>query len=446
MVDHSAHRYGGVAQLFHWLIAIMIFVMFGLGWYMTDLEMGAEKFAIYQIHKGIGVTIFALAVLRLLWRLTHPAPPLPLTMKGWELFAASGTHWALYALIFLQPVIGILQSNAANFPIVLWGSIELPALIGQDKAMEETLVTLHHLFAKVMALLVLAHIGAALRHHFMLKDDILTRMLPNAAIGTGVVVLALGFLGPFFISSDEAPVAVKTEVVEVTNTEVTNTEVMNIDSTNAEAPSSETASTGAEQQVTEASDQADTSQASAASTTVSTAAVTTGAWAIQEGSALGFIAQQQGSDVAGSFANFDAEILFDVDDLENSRLSVEIDATSITTGHTDRDQTLNSASFFETKKWPAASFRSKKITAVGDGQFEALADLTMRDVTKEVTLPFTLEIKADPDDPSRELAHAKGDLPILRLDYGIGQGDWTSTATVADEVVITIDITASRPK
>lgn len=436
MVDHSAHRYGGVAQLFHWLIAIMIFVMFGLGWYMTDLEMGAEKFAIYQIHKGIGVTIFALAVLRLLWRLTHPAPPLPATMKGWELFAASGTHWALYALIFLQPVIGVLQSNAANFPIVLWGSIELPALIGQDKAMEETLVGLHHLFAKLMALLVLAHIGAALRHHFMLKDDILTRMLPNAAIGTGVVILALGFLGPFFISSDEAPVAVRTEVVEVTNTEV-----MNIDSTNAEAPSSETAPAEAEQ-VAEASDQADTSQASAAST----AAITTGAWAIQEGSALGFIAQQQGSDVAGSFANFDAEILFDVDDLENSRLSVEIDATSITTGHTDRDQTLNSASFFETKKWPAATFRSKKITAIGDGQFEALADLTMRDVTKEVTLPFTLEIQGDPDDPSRELAHAKGDLPILRLDYGIGQGDWTSTATVADEVVITIDITASRAK
>lgn len=430
MADQIEHRYGGITQLLHWLIAIMIFVMFALGWYMTDLETGAEKFALYQIHKGIGVTILAFAALRLLWRLTHPAPPLPATMKGWERLAASGTHWVLYTLIFLQPLIGILQSNAANFPIVLWGSIQLPALIGQDQAMEERLVGLHHLFAKVMAFLILAHIGAALRHHFMLKDDILKRMLPNGAIGVGVVVLAIGLIGPFFVTPDEEPATPKVEVTGVVNTDSSGNTTVSSESANvaATAEADQPATSDPVEQATAERD------------------LPADAWIVDDGSVLGFLALQQGSDVQGSFENFAAEIVFDVDDLANSRLLVDIDITSIATGHNDRDKTLNSPSFFDSETWPEATFESKTITANADGGFDVVADLTMRDVTKEVTLPFTLEITEDPDDPTREIAEAKGEFPVLRLDYGIGQGDWTSTTTVADEVVISIDIRASRPK
>ncbi|NJO38387.1 MAG: YceI family protein [Rhizobiales bacterium] len=150
--------------------------------------------------------------------------------------------------------------------------------------------------------------------------------------------------------------------------------------------------------------------------------------------------------MTGGFGAFDAEIVFDPDDLDASRIAVDIDVTSIATGHSDRDKTLNSPSFFDTAKWPSAAFKSRTITATGDGTYEAAGQLTMRDVTREVVLPFSLVIEDDPDDPNAMLAHARGELPIQRLDYGIGQGDWASTATVADEVVITIDIRASRPK
>lgn len=396
----------------------MIFVIFGLGWYMTDLDpIDPATFRLYQIHKGIGVLILALAVLRLLWRVTHQAPPLPETMKSWERFAASAAHWALYGLIFLQPIIGILQSNAANFPIVLFGRFELPALIGQDKAISETLLGLHHLFAKVMALMVLAHIAAALRHHILLKDDVLRRMLPGAAVGLAILLLAAGLLGPQFTSSMMASSSMpgKLDVAEQTETG------------NPSLPDAQS----------QAIDQQPTDPMPLSSD---------GAWVVEEGSALGFIAQQQGSPVQGSFERFDAEILFDVDDLENSRIRVAIDVTSITTGHSDRDKTLNSPSFFDTATWSGATFRSTGMSALGDDQYSVLAELTMRDVTKAVTLPFSLEISDDPDDPTRELARAKGELPILRLDYGIGQGDWASTGTVADEVVITIDLKASRTK
>jgi cytochrome b561/polyisoprenoid-binding protein YceI len=384
-------------------MAIMIFVMFGLGWYMTDLELtDPNKFRLYQIHKAIGIIILALAVLRLLWRMTHTAPPWPETMTGWERLAATGAHWALYGLIFLQPIIGILQSNAANFPIVLFGQVELPAIVAQSKIWDERLLSLHHLLANALAAVVLVHVAAALRHHFMLKEDILRRMLPAPGLAALIVVLGLAGLAPAFIYSETTePMAAATKAA-------------------TSAPALES-STG---QQTEAPAHM--------------------VWSVEEGSALGFEARQQGSPVKGGFERFDATIVFDPDDLDNSRLAVDIDATSITTGHDDRDKTLNSPSFFDTATWPNARFASREIIAVGNGAYEALGELTIRDVTMPVTLPFALEIEPDPNDPARELASARGDLPILRLDYGVGQGDWTSTTTVADEVVIKIDIKASR--
>ncbi len=178
----APERYGAVAQGLHWLIAALILLMFGLGWYMVRLPLSQQKFDLYQLHKWFGVTIFGLAALRLLWRLFRPAPPLPASMPAWERTAARTSHGLLYALLFVQPTVGFLQSNAANFPVVLWGVLPLPALIGPDEPLSETLLQVHHLGAFVFMLLVLVHVAAALRHHFLLKDDVLRRMLPAARV------------------------------------------------------------------------------------------------------------------------------------------------------------------------------------------------------------------------------------------------------------------------
>jgi cytochrome b561 len=176
----ATERYGAIAQALHWLIGALILGMFGLGWYMVRLPLSLEKFNLYQLHKWLGVTIFGLAALRLLWRLWHPAPPLPVSMPAWERAAARTSHALLYALLFIQPVIGFLQSNAANFPVVLWGVLPLPPLIGPDEPLSETLLHVHHFGAFLFMLLVLVHVLAALRHHFLLHDDVLRRMLPAA--------------------------------------------------------------------------------------------------------------------------------------------------------------------------------------------------------------------------------------------------------------------------
>jgi len=180
LLRNDEARYGAVAQTLHWLIAALVVVMFGLGWYMADLPLGQHKFAMYQLHKSIGITIFALAAARLVWRLCNPAPPFPSSMRSWERVAAQTSHFLLYLLLFAQPLIGFLQSNAANFPVVWWGVVRLPPLIGGDEALGETLVEVHVWNSRLLLIVVLIHAGAALRHHFVLKDDVLRRMLPSA--------------------------------------------------------------------------------------------------------------------------------------------------------------------------------------------------------------------------------------------------------------------------
>src|SRR5918995_6140497 len=126
---------------------------------MADLPLGQQKFDLYQLHKSLGITIFGLAVVRLLWPWFHPAPPLPRSMPPWERAAARTSHALLSLMLLVQPLIGFLQSNAANFPVVLWGVLPLPALIGSDEGLGETLVVLHRWNSRLLLLLIVIHVA-----------------------------------------------------------------------------------------------------------------------------------------------------------------------------------------------------------------------------------------------------------------------------------------------
>jgi polyisoprenoid-binding protein YceI len=169
-------------------------------------------------------------------------------------------------------------------------------------------------------------------------------------------------------------------------------------------------------------------------------------WTLEEGSAIGFVATQQGSPVEGRFERFSAAIDLDPDALATSRIDVVIEVASIATGHKDRDAALRSASFFEVERWPSARFTSAAIVHDQGDRYAAHGELTIRDVTKEVTLPFALTIGPHPAAAGELQAKASGELTIARLDYGVGQGDFASTQTVGDPVVIRIAIVAARPR
>lgn len=175
---NTLYRYTRTAVTLHWAAAALIFATFPLGVYMHDLTLSPYKLRLYSYHKWIGVTIFLLAVLRVAWRSTHRPPPLPATMPNWEKLAANTVHYLLYALIFAVPLSGWLMSSAKGVQTVWFGVLPLPDLLAKNKELGDLLKEVHESLNIAMFGLVLAHIGAALKHHFIERDEILARMIP----------------------------------------------------------------------------------------------------------------------------------------------------------------------------------------------------------------------------------------------------------------------------
>jgi cytochrome b561 len=176
--NHIAH-YTPTAKWLHWIMAVIIIAVWSLGFYLADLPRGPEKTALIQWHKAIGSLVLPLIVIRLSWRLTHRPPALPGSIPVLQQRLAHGLHWALYALMFAQPLSGWAMSSAFGFPVALGGLITLPGLIAKDEILGKSLVGLHGAIGWTLGLLVVGHIAMALKHHFVDKDTVLLRMAPR---------------------------------------------------------------------------------------------------------------------------------------------------------------------------------------------------------------------------------------------------------------------------
>jgi cytochrome b561 len=171
-------RYTAVAIGLHWLLALLIAVSFAVGLTMSDLPLSPTRLKLFNWHKWAGITILALSALRLLWRLAHRPPP-DLPMSGWQQALAHGAHWALYALFFLVPLAGWAYSSAAGFPVVVFGLVPLPDFVSPDRAVASLLKERHEQLAWALAALVALHVAGALKHQFLDKDGLLSRMRPG---------------------------------------------------------------------------------------------------------------------------------------------------------------------------------------------------------------------------------------------------------------------------
>ena len=171
----TALRYTGTAIALHWLLALMILASFSVGLYMADLPFSPTRLKLFSWHKWAGVTILALSGLRLLWRLAH-RPPVNLPMPSWQARVARATHGLLYALFFAVPLAGWAYSSAAGFPVVVFGVLPLPDWVGVDRDLAAALKLLHKGLAVSLAALVVLHVAAAFKHHFVDRDGLLHRM------------------------------------------------------------------------------------------------------------------------------------------------------------------------------------------------------------------------------------------------------------------------------
>lgn len=184
-------RYGRVAIALHWLMALCIIGMLVLGFVMEDLQPQSLRLEAFQFHKSLGFAILALAVFRLAWRLMHPAPAYPAHMKPWEKRAAHATHWGFYAFMIAMPLSGwlVISTSSNKFPTHFFGLFRIPLIPGFEAnraEAHEAFENVHYWLAVFAITLLVLHVGAALKHHFINRDTVLVRMLPRflgAAVG-----------------------------------------------------------------------------------------------------------------------------------------------------------------------------------------------------------------------------------------------------------------------
>jgi cytochrome b561 len=175
----STTHYNGIAKLLHWKIALLIICAFCLGLVMVDMPgISLTKLKYFNWHKWMGITVLGLSAIRLLWRL-FSAPPTSLNLPAWQQRASTAVHYLLLAMTFAMPLSGYFYTLAAGYPVVFLGIFPLPVLMDANPALKVPLRDLHEILAYTLAALVALHAAAALKHHFLDKDDVLKRMLPR---------------------------------------------------------------------------------------------------------------------------------------------------------------------------------------------------------------------------------------------------------------------------
>lgn len=178
-VRNSHQRWGAISQLLHWAILVLLVWLAWLGLGMVDMPLTPAKINTYALHKSLGLTLLALVVLRLGWRLFAGAPAPVQGTPTWQVRIASLTHWALYGLMFAIPISGWVFNSASGFPLQWFKQFNLPAIAGRSEELAALSRQAHELGFWLLVLLVLAHAGAALFHHVVQRDDTLRRMLPS---------------------------------------------------------------------------------------------------------------------------------------------------------------------------------------------------------------------------------------------------------------------------
>jgi len=185
----QSNRYTNVAITLHWLIAVMILFMIFAGWRTDDMRQAMlagdtsvdpmTVAMLFNWHKTTGLIILALSLFRLIWRLTHKQPALPDGMNAFERFAATATHWAFYGLMIGMPLGGWVAASASSFPSFFFNvqSLPIPQLVADNEAIYSVVAQVHSKGAWAILVLLALHIAAALKHHFIDRDDVLTRMV-----------------------------------------------------------------------------------------------------------------------------------------------------------------------------------------------------------------------------------------------------------------------------
>lgn len=171
----AAWRYGMPAIVLHWVLAVLIAAMAGLGWYMMTVEKQPQGPWYFDLHRSIGLVVAVLVLARLAWRLTHGPAPLPASLRRWQVRLASATHWLLYLCMIVMPVTGIIGAGYSRSGLAFFG-FALPAWSAPDRQLSHLFFNIHSVAVWILVALVVVHAAAGLKHLLVDQDAVFQRM------------------------------------------------------------------------------------------------------------------------------------------------------------------------------------------------------------------------------------------------------------------------------
>ncbi len=412
-------RYSRAAIFLHWAIAALLAFQIAVGWALEDL--GARGFALYQLHKSVGITVLALTLVRIGVRYWKPRPAK--LEGGWQGALASGVHIGLYAFMLGAPLTGwaLVSTGKVKLPTLLFGVIPLPhlPLPASAHALAENG---HGLLAWLGIALVLLHVAGALRHHVLMRDGLIWRMVPGRSTALLIALPALilvGFVaGRAILPGPQAAPAAAPVVSEPDEA----AEPANV----AEAVN--------------AAASADTVAANASEAAVDEPVGPPPTWTVQPGGRIGFSVGNDGETISGSFSKWTAQIVIDPDHPDSADIKVTIDMASASVGDAYKDGMLPGDEFFGVAAHPTAIFVAKGAEATGPNAYRARGTLTLKGVSKPQTIRFRLSGKnVAGKDATRTVS---GSATIARAPFGVGNGD--SSTGLGPQVALTFAFTAKR--
>lgn len=404
-------RYPPVARVLHWVVAGAIVLQYLLGERAEEAAANNElmvQLAALAQHKSIGITVLALVLLRILWRFLQPPPPLPDSYTNTQptlAKLATAMHVALYLLLLFLPLSGWLMSSASAYSVSWFGWVQLPDLLAPDTAAKDWLQDAHHLAAKVLLVLALVHIAAALKHFFIDKDELLGRMADpqTAALFVGTMAVGIWLTWP-----TSMPAA----------------------ATTVPAPTPAPVSIAAEAAPESVPQPPPPKSPALAPTRPSL-------WEVDyERSTIEFTAEQAGAKFSGRWQRYAAEIRFDPEQLAASSATVRIAASSVATGDEERDTTLAGADWFDSTRFDTLVFQANEFSSTPTG-FTAAATLEIRGTTYPITFEFGVQ-------QTQSGVELTGQATLDRLALGLGVQEWADTEWVGQFVEVAVIVRGTR--
>ncbi|MBW4963051.1 cytochrome b/b6 domain-containing protein [Sulfitobacter sp. CW3] len=398
-ISNTAIRYGGVTKFFHWLTALLIIALLASGLFAEDLPHETQiqltqKAWFFSLHKTMGVAVFFVALLRIIWAISQPKPGLLNADKKLERWLAETVHWVLYASLVIVPLAGwISHAAASGFAPIWWPFGQNLPLVPKSTDIEHLFGAIHVISGKVLMGALFLHFVGAIKHHVIDRDSTLRRMLPGEPP-----------IGPLPVQYHSSAPVLAALVVWIAALAL-----------------------GVGLGLAGGKDGAEAAQAPALEQVASE-------WTVQTGT-IGISVSQFGSAVEGSFADWTSSISFDetVSEGKAGTVTTTISIPSLTLGSVT-DQAMG-ADFFNAENFPTAAFAAD--ITVTNGSYLADGTLTIKDQSLPLSLPFSLTIDGD-------TAAMQGATSLDRRAFEIGQSV-TDAATLGFDVAIDINLTATRP-